>query len=113
MATIYIGVYLPTHGRDLEFLHYLTELSHTIEDLQLEFPDSPVYLRGDFNVNTNNRKRNNILNSFLNALDIEEVEQEHTTYHHFLGNGSSDSKLDRIFVPRLLSGTEKVVAVLV
>ena len=56
ITSIHIGVYLPTHGREQEFFHELTELSHTMEVLQTEYPDSPIYLRGDFNVNKNHMK---------------------------------------------------------
>ena len=37
-----------------------------------------------------------LLNSFMNTEDLTEVTIEHPTYHHFCGNGESDSHLDRL-----------------
>ena len=91
LPTIHVCIYLPTYGREKEFLHEFSSLISTIEDLMAEFPDSPLYLRGDFNVSGNHLKRSELLKGFLEDLDLVELPQQHPTYHHFTGNGQSDS----------------------
>ena len=67
-----------------------------LEQLQNIYPSASVDLRCDFNVGINNVKRKYLLTSFMNAGNLTEVAIDHPTYHHFMGNGISDSYLDRL-----------------
>ena len=56
-ASVHINVYLPTHGKDDQFIAELSNLSALILDLEDNHPNSDIYIRGDFNVNIKNRSR--------------------------------------------------------
>ena len=94
--SVHVCVYLPTCGRDLEFIEELTKLAVLIQQLSIDIPNVPLFIRGDFNTSEKNRSRSALFESFKRAENLSEVEFDHLTYHHFVGNGSSDSKLDRI-----------------
>ena len=96
-CTIHVGVYLPTAGQDAEFIGELAELDSLLIDMHNKYPGSSIYLRGDFNVSATNDKRTNLLNSFCTDHDLDSVHIGHKTYHHFVGEGSSDSNLDHIY----------------
>ena len=102
-STIHISVYLPTSGRDDQFMEDLSTLSSYMDKVRCNTPDMTFYLRGDFNVNEKNQRRTDILNSFIKTHNLQEMDNGHLTYHHFMGNGESDSKLDRIFTTSLES----------
>ena len=95
--TIHIAVYLPTAGRESEFIEALSGLDACISELYEKYPDSPVYLRGDFNVGKNNYARIGLLKFFSSSNDLLSVPINHPTYHHFVGGGRSDSQLDKIY----------------
>ena len=92
--SIHISVYLPTAGRDAEYLGDLAALETCIDELLEKHPATPVYLRGDFNTNIANKTRSGLLHFFLSVHGLKSVHIPHPTYHHFMGNGSSDSNLD-------------------
>ena len=94
--SIHVSVYLPTHGQDSQFVQDLSSLIVCIDELCEQNQDAPVYLRGDFNVNDRNIKRADILHKFCMDLELTEVKISHPTYHHFVGNGTSDSNLDKL-----------------
>ena len=94
--SLHLCVYLPTQGHEQPFVEELAHLMETVETLQLAHPDTPVYLRGDFNVSHKNIQRVSQLNAFISHLKLQDLPIPHTTYHHFLGNGMSDSHLDRL-----------------
>ena len=73
LISIHICVYLPTYGRENEFLHELTNLSETLDVLRDEYPNSPIFIRGDFNVNDKNVKRKSLLDSFIIDQNLTEV----------------------------------------
>ena len=95
-TSIHISVYLPTHGKDSKFVEELASLVVCIEELLDRHPQAPIFLRGDFNVNAKNIKRSALLNHFCNDMDFVETPLHHKTYHHFMGNGRSDSNLDKL-----------------
>ena len=74
----------------------LSNLSALIDEIDEQYPNSPLYLRGDFNVSFKNKKRRSMLDFFLSSHSLKEVVIDHTTYHHFTGNGNSDSHLDKL-----------------
>ena len=94
--SIQIAVYMPTAGQENKFIEELSKLSSLISDLKSMYPSHLIFLRGDFNVGTNNISRINLFKSFKMSLSLTEVDLYHPTYHHFLGDGASDSYLDKI-----------------
>ena len=95
-TTIHIAIYLPTQGRDKDFTEDFSKLILCMEQLKEKHPDAWFYLRGDFNVNSSNKTRNCLLDYFCNEKELASTPILHTTYHHFTGEGRSDSHLDKI-----------------
>ena len=81
--TIHIGIYLPTHGKDVEFIADMADLKICIDELVDKYPGAILFIRGDGNVNSHNKKRVNILNHFISDLALKCVPISHKTYHHF------------------------------
>ena len=94
--SIHVAVYLPTHGKDSEFLEQLTKLIFCIDNLREQYPEAPLYLRGDFNVNNNNHSRTILFRHQCYNQDLNCIPIKHATYHHFLGDGLYDSHLDKL-----------------
>ena len=63
--SIHICVYLPTAGHERQFTEELSSLSSTIKELSTSYPNSPIYLRGDFNVSSKNKRRSELLDHFM------------------------------------------------
>ena len=97
--TIHICVYLPTHGHDEIFLGEIEKLMILLTDLSVHHPGTPVFIRGDFNVNEKNSKRRTLLDHLLADFSLIEMQIDHPTYHHFMGNGRSDSNIDKVLCP--------------
>ena len=93
LKSIHFAVYLPTLGHENEFVEELSKLTDTVFELRNVHPDAPIFLRGDFNVNQNQKKRMELLNLFCSELSLQQVGFPKPTYHHFLGGGKSDSYL--------------------
>ena len=110
IPSIHVCVYLPTCGRDRAFHDDLSKLSEAIDILQAELPESPTYLRGDFNVNDKNQLRKGLLASFMLTEGMIEVPQQHPTYHHFTRNGTRDSHLDKVLHSK--TGVESILQIL-
>ena len=87
---------MPTQGQEQSFIEDLANLQSTLETLQVSYPEASVFLRGDFNVNNKNKNRKALLNAFITLHNLHDLLIEHPTYHHFLGDGLSDSFLDKI-----------------
>ena len=96
MLSIHVAIYLPTAAQDTQFLNELSNLSATLDEISENQPESPIYLRGDFNASLSNTNRNNLLMNFCSEFDLLEVPIPFPTYHNFLGNGLSDSFLDKL-----------------
>ena len=110
--SIHIAIYLPTAGRDSEFVEELSELDSCISELEDKYPGASFYLRGDFNVNQSSNNRIGLLNQFCTSQGLKSVEIGHQTYHHFLGGGSSDSQLDYLLYSDHLSSPEQIKAII-
>ena len=95
-TSLHLNVYLPTNGREDEFMEEMSKLFVLVQDLAVVYPAAPIYIRGDLNVNNKNSKRKSILKYFLDSNNLDELKIDHPTYHHFVGDGTSDSNLDRI-----------------
>ena len=91
---VHVSVYLPTAGKEAEFLTELASLRIMIETLLDKYSSPAVFIRGDCNSSTTNAKRNIIFSKFCSDLGLRRVHLQHNTYHHFLGQGASDSELD-------------------
>ena len=94
--SIHIAIYLPTQGKESQFVDCIAKLSLCIHKLVEKHPGAALHLRGDFNVNSKNTSRNILLEYFCSEHNLRAVEVDHKTYHHFMGNGKSDSNLDKI-----------------
>ena len=95
-VSVHISLYLPTSGREEEFIEALAELSNTVEDITDRYENCLIFLRGDGNVNSNNTERMVIFSRFISSFRLVQVPLDHKTYHHFLGGGAFDSNIDII-----------------
>ena len=94
VTSIHITIYLPTHGKDSEFVSELAGLRVCIDELNEKYSDPIIFVRGDGNVNPKNSSRVTLLQQFLCDYSLAMTDVPHSTYHHFVGNGSFDSKID-------------------
>ena len=94
--SIHICVYLPTAGKEWEFVDNLSKLILCIEQLNDKHPEAIFYIRGDFNASSKNIARASLFNKFSADHKLSKVPIHHQTYHHFTGNGQSDSDLDQL-----------------
>ena len=112
LPSVHVTVYLPTQGLEQSFLEELTNLAILTRELKQKYINVPLFIRGDFNVNDKNTTRRNLLDAFMNEEHFTEIATSHPTYHHFVGNGKSDSFLDKILlstVPKALEVIETVI----
>ena len=94
--SLHVSLYLPTSGKESEFVAEVTKLRIFLEEFSESQPRSLVFIRGDSNVNVNNKPRVKIFNDLKNSCNLRCVQIDHKTYHHFLGNGLFDSNIDVI-----------------
>ena len=95
-SSIHLTIYLPTAGREAEFVDALAHLANIVEEMKEIYPDALLFIRGDANVNPANKTRFPQLDHFCKSLGLHFLDLHHPTYHHFTGNGVSDSQLDII-----------------
>ena len=91
-TSIHIGIYLPTSGLDNQFVHELSLLEATIEELSGKHPSAAIFIRGDANASLSLRpgnKRDTLFSYFCKKLSFVPSSIPHPTYHHFVGNTSS------------------------
>ena len=93
-SSIHIGLYLPTWGRDSEFIEALASLESIVLFAIENFKDMPIYLKGDCNVNSSNVKRAKLFHNFLTKYGIQNIDLQHKTHQHFMRDGKSDFQLD-------------------
>ena len=111
-VSIHIALYLPTSGREDDFLDQLAQLKGCIAELSEKYEDCLLFIRGDGNVNKNNKERANLLKTFLSSSNLLQIPTNHNTYHHFLGGGSFDSDIDIILQSMESPYTESISAIL-
>jgi hypothetical protein len=75
----------------------------------METYGSPMFIRGDFNVNPNNKPRVDILSSFTSRHSISGISTHHPTHHHFMGDGASDTQLDLLLSTHCESISESLI----
>ena len=112
VPSIHIAVYLPTMGKEMLFIDELSKLSIAIEDMSAAHPGAPLYLRGDFNVSHTNPKRSTLLKHFCSNHNLHDLHIPHKSYHHFVGNGQSDSNLDRILFSKSQGHEEALLEII-
>ena len=94
VPTIHIALYLPTGGKDAEFIEELANLTVALDELIHKYKSPVIFLRGDANASSSNSKRSSLLKHFCEEYNLKRVHIDHKTYHHFMGQGKSDSDLD-------------------
>ena len=72
----------------------MSTLYQLLSEIIERYPGYPVYIRGDANVNYKDKKRSQILKKLAFDFNLESTKIDHNTYHHFTGEGRSDSQLD-------------------
>ena len=108
----HIAVYLPTSGKDAEFVAEFANLQNCIDELNNIYDDPIIFVRGDCNVNPKNAARLGLLKSVMAQYSFKQVKIDHPTYHHFTGEGKSDSNLDIILYSDHVSVSEYVTQVI-
>ena len=68
VVTIHVALYLPTSGKDSNFISELTNLRICLTELAATYPHSLVFIRGDSNINSNNKARVLLLNGSTSAI---------------------------------------------
>ena len=95
-TSVHVTIYLPTHGKDSEFVTALVDLRIALDDVIEQHDDPILFIRGDGNVNKNNKMRVTLLQQFKSDYVLIQTKVEHKTYHHFVGQGEYDSNIDII-----------------
>ena len=109
-TSVHITVYLPTAGKEAEFVRELSVLQDTIDNVGDNYPDALIFVRGDANASVVCRKGNKrdlLFLHFMEENELHGVPINHTTYHHFTNNGLSDSTIDILLFSPLTSGGTK------
>ena len=91
--SIHIALYLPTSGRDPEFVDALALLDIFLEEMTL-IHNCPIYIRGDANCNPKNLPRSSLFQHFCLKHSLNSIDFNHPTHHHFTGQGLYDAQLD-------------------
>ena len=111
-TSIHVSLYLPTSGKEQDFVTELANLHICLGHLVDLHPDAALFIRGDSNVNINNKNRSALLSQFTATFSLSRVSLHHTTYHHFLGGGSHDSEIDVLLYTDMPGVSEKVITIL-
>ena len=91
--SIHISLYLPTSGRDPEFVSALSLLDLFLEEVSSTH-QCPIYIRGDANCNPRNVVRSNLFKHFCSKNNFLSLDFGHPSHHHFTGLGLFDAQLD-------------------
>ena len=107
-TSVHISLYLPTSGRESEFIEEVTKLKLFIEEVLESSIADLIFIRGDSNVNPNHHSRVTMLNDLLNSFNMVRIPLRHQTYHHFMGDGNYDSEIDVIIQTKIENSVEEV-----
>ena len=91
--SIHIALYLPTSGRDPDFVSSLSLLDDFVDEMSFTY-GCPIFIRGDANCNPNNTRRTALFSHFTNKHKFNSIDFGHPSHHHFTGDGLHDSQLD-------------------
>ena len=112
VTSYHIGIYMPTAGKDDDFVNVLSSLDLLLTDIYEKHDGKyPIFIRGDCNVSSKNTVRSNLLAHFLLKHNLLRVEIPHKTYHHFVGNGLFDSDLDLLLFSNTPGCSEELTKV--
>ena len=68
----------------------------------MKSPGITIFIRGDININPNNRWRVKVWVDFLTRFNLSSLDLEHLIYHHFDSDSFKDNQLDvLVFTPDL------------
>ena len=95
-VSVHISLYLPTSGKEPDFLDKLSNLSNLLDKILDKYSGATIFIRGDSNVNPKNETRNVLFQHFQDVFKLNRVPLCHNTYHHFVGDGLFDSEIDVI-----------------
>ena len=111
-VSIHVVIYLPTAGKEQYFVSELTDLRICLEGVAVQYPGAILFIRGDSNVNRNNRNRVTLLNQFVEKFELQRVSSHHDTYHHFVGGGKYDSDIDVLLHSDLPGVSEEIISIM-
>ena len=97
LPSVHINIYLPTAGLTTEYVSALSGLENLVEEILEEHGDIHIFIRGDANAAVPprpNNARDKLFQYFCERMSLVPLPTNHTTYHHFMGGGSSDSSID-------------------
>ena len=57
-TTVHINIYLPTAGRESDFIETLATLQATIDEVCDQYPEALIYVKGDANASISPRNNN-------------------------------------------------------
>ena len=69
-VSVHIAIYLPTSGKESNFMEQLILLDNCIDELTEKYVDVPIFIHGDANVNPNNTERTVLFNCFLSKFNL-------------------------------------------
>ena len=95
-TSVHIAIYLPTSGKEYDFISELANLKNCLDDLRDLYENPVLFIRGDGNSNPKNVSRFSLITRFIADYSFNQVNIEHPTYHHFVGQGKFDSNIDII-----------------
>lgn len=98
-VTVHINIYLPTSGLNSEYVSELSKLETTLDEIDEDYDNPIVMIRGDANASIPVRisnSRDKLFQYFCERMGLQSISTGHKTYHHFMGNGASDSSIDVI-----------------
>ena len=93
-VTVHVCIYLPTSGREQDFISEIASLGVRLTEIMEQYRTAALFIRGDSNVNKNNKNRCLLLSKVLEQFSLSLVSTNHPTYHHFTGHGLYDSDID-------------------
>ena len=99
IVSAHFAIYLPTSGLDDEFVEEISNLEVCLEETLEKYPGIQVFIRGDSNCNKNNAPRVMLFEDLLKKFKLKQISIPHLTYHHFTGDGCSDSGIDVVVGP--------------
>ena len=102
---IHIALYLPTRGKECEFLEAIADLRILLDELIQKYQDPVIFLRGDANASSTNTMRIPLIKQFIQDFNLKLVNVDHKTYHHFMGQGITYSDLDILLYSKMLTSS--------
>ena len=72
LPSIHIALYLPTAGKEAEFLLEMSRLKFFIDQDIVEYPNTSIFIRGDANSSKTNNIRNAIFTTFTQDYSSQE-----------------------------------------